>query len=45
MCALEIQANLVGTVYTEPKLKFESKDAVLVAFQQNKLQSQKALHV
>ena len=32
MCALEIQANLVGTVYTKPKLKFESKDPLLVAF-------------
>ena len=32
MCALEIQANLVGTVYTKPKLKFENKDPLLVAF-------------
>ena len=32
MCALEIQANLVGTVYTKPKLKFGSKDPLLVAF-------------
>ena len=32
MCSLEIQANLVGMVYTKPKLKFESKDSLLVAF-------------
>ena len=32
MCALEIQANLAGTVYTKTELKFERKDSLLIAF-------------
>jgi hypothetical protein len=33
MCAPDIQANLVGTVYTKPELNIKSKDPLLlVAF-------------
>jgi hypothetical protein len=39
--ALDIYANLVGTCYIKLELKFESKDPPLIAFQQNKLRSQK----
>ena len=42
MRALDVQANLVVTRQTKLSKNPESKDPVLVAFQQNKLQSQKS---
>ena len=32
MCALEIQTNIVGTIYTKLELKFEGEDPMLAAF-------------